>query len=451
MESVGVYKLLQEAGRGAFGVVYWAENTITGQKTALKILSGKQAQRELAGLIRYRECRHANLLQIHHIDRLPDGRLFYTMDAADNCAASGYEADTLANRGQLAAEELRQIILHILDGLEVLHNKKLIHRDIKPENILFINGEPILGDIGLTANFSSASIAGTWQYLPPEVISGQRPPDASSDLYALSRVAYTVLTGYAPGKYPALPGKLPPEAANILEFCRLAGKNQVDIAACRKALTKKTVPFRRQLFTAAAAVAAVAVIGTLLIALPKRTPVPKALAPAVRSIQVQPAPVKLRSAKTTVVSAPAKSASGGSSAVNMFQPLTTDELKKALAELSAQYPEVPEELAKRADDLHSKTFMAYATKLQKLQENNLDNQLIDTEEKYARLRETDRLLQLASLTNSIDSHKRLVCSQRYRMHLDRLKSLYAQRQQLLEDLQQNPPPPDSNQAIYSFE
>ena len=306
-----------------------------------------------------------------------------------------------------------------------------------------------MGDIGLTANFSSASIAGTWQYLPPEVISGQRPPDASSDLYALSRVAYTVLTGYAPGKYPALPGKLPPEAANILEFCRLAGKNQVDIAACRKALTKKTVPVRRQLFTAAAAVAAAAVIGTILTAQPKQPPVPKTPAPAARSIQVQPSPVKLRSAETTVVSASAKPASGGSSAVNMFQPLTTDELKKALAELSAQYPEVPEELAKRADDLHGKIFMAYATKLQKLQENNLDNQLIDTEEKYARLRKTDRLLQLASLTNSIDSHKRLVCSQRYRMYLDRLKSLYAQRQQLIEDLQQNPPP-DSDSALYSF-
>ncbi|MBQ9501614.1 MAG: hypothetical protein IJU70_05615, partial [Lentisphaeria bacterium] len=61
----------------------------------------------MEGLIRYRECRHANLIQIHHLDRLPDGRLYYTMDAADDRGTDGkYTPDTLAARGKVQAAEL---------------------------------------------------------------------------------------------------------------------------------------------------------------------------------------------------------------------------------------------------------------------------------------------------------------------------------------------------------
>ena len=155
--ALGIYRLLGKCGEGAYGEVFLAENTLTGGRFALKILDRARETRELEGLIRCRECRHENLIRIHHIDRTADGRLYYTMDAADNAAPPGapYASDTLASRlsgsGALPVAEVKKLVASLLAGLDALHGSGLVHRDIKPENVLFVGGVPVLGDIGLTA------------------------------------------------------------------------------------------------------------------------------------------------------------------------------------------------------------------------------------------------------------------------------------------------------------
>ncbi|MBP5639800.1 MAG: protein kinase [Victivallales bacterium] len=235
-DFIGPYHILSEAGNGSYGTVYLVENSLSGQTVALKVLHGKSEKRELEGLIRYRECRHPNLLQIHHIDRLPDGRLYYTMDAAHNRAPDGYEPDTLATHGKVPPKTLVPVISALLDGIEELHHHQLIHRDIKPENILFVNGKPVLGDIGLTAHSGHSSLVGTPCFMPPDVITGQRSPDEASDLFALGRVAYVALTGMEPFNYPSVPADLSADAASVLAFCRAASSPDATTASCRKAL-----------------------------------------------------------------------------------------------------------------------------------------------------------------------------------------------------------------------
>ena len=244
-DLIGAYRIISEAGRGTYGIVYYVENTLSGQRLALKVLHGKQEKRELEGLIRYRECRHPNLLQIHHIDRLPDGRLYYTMDAADNRASDGYEPDTLAARERVSPTELLPILNALLDGVQELHRHRLIHRDIKPDNILFVNGVPVLGDIGLMAQSGHSSLVGTPYFMPPEVISGKRSPDEASDIFAIGRVAYVALTGMEPFQYPQLPSDLPKDAAQILAFCRAANAANPTIDSCRQALSAQTVHKRK--------------------------------------------------------------------------------------------------------------------------------------------------------------------------------------------------------------
>ena len=140
---LGPYRLTAECGSGAYGRVFVAENTLTGQLVALKGISGggRQLERELQGLIRYRSCNHPNLLTVHHIDRLDDGSIYYTMDLADNLADSPneYLPDTLAKRleqrGPLSAECVRKLAEELLDGLEALHRLGLVHRDVKPDKL----------------------------------------------------------------------------------------------------------------------------------------------------------------------------------------------------------------------------------------------------------------------------------------------------------------------------
>ena len=99
-DVIGAYRLLEQCGKGSFGQVFLAENLFSGQTVALKLLTGtgKEMQKELDGLIRFRSCRHPNLLPILHIDKA-DNRLYYTKPPADNLTPrDGYSADTQAHR-----------------------------------------------------------------------------------------------------------------------------------------------------------------------------------------------------------------------------------------------------------------------------------------------------------------------------------------------------------------
>ena len=123
-DVIGAYRLLAQCGSGSFGQVFLAENLFSGQTVALKLLTGtgKAMQKELDGLIRFRSCRHPNLLPILHIDKV-DNHLYYTMPPADNLTpGEGYSADTLAHRlssrGPLPASEVMAMTVELLAAFQ---------------------------------------------------------------------------------------------------------------------------------------------------------------------------------------------------------------------------------------------------------------------------------------------------------------------------------------------
>lgn len=209
---IGGYTLLQQCGKGAYGSVFLAENILTKQQVALKIIpvSGRNYERELKGMSQYQSiCRRTNLLQIYHVEE-KDDFLFYTMDAADNYNSEGeYIPDTLAVRlsksGRLSPETVTQMAHELLDDLNQLHSKGFFHRDIKPDNVLWINGKATLGDIGLVTNSQNTVLAGTPGFIPAEVLAGIRPFEAEDDFYALGKTIYCALTGLPVSQYPAFP------------------------------------------------------------------------------------------------------------------------------------------------------------------------------------------------------------------------------------------------------
>ncbi len=249
--ELGGYRLDRCCGSGAYGTVYLASNLVTGKVFALKVIPmiGNSWEREQKALIRYKDCAHPNLLAIHHIARTDDA-VYYVMDAADNLTPGegDYTPKTLAHRinreHRIAADELRAIAAELLDAIDCLHRHGLIHRDIKPDNILWINGRAVLGDLGLLTGRDNVSVAGTFGFLPDEVIRGKRPAAESDDFYALGKVLYCALTGNASGDFPDYPAELP--------FLENASLIAATLAACQAPYLADAAAFRRALDPAAA-------------------------------------------------------------------------------------------------------------------------------------------------------------------------------------------------------
>lgn len=217
-------KLLAHCGGGAYGDVFYSED-ISGRRMAVKIISKKKLgdswARELKGVINYRKITEGapELLQIFHVEEDQE-HFFYTMEAADSVSKQEYSPDTLASRlnhGPLPQDDIFGILSSIFTGIKTIHDAGFAHRDIKPDNILFVKGVPKLGDIGLMSALTATStqVAGTLEYLPPEVRTAEGIESSSqkstkqNDLYAFGKVIYCAVTGREPQAWPTIPKELP--------------------------------------------------------------------------------------------------------------------------------------------------------------------------------------------------------------------------------------------------
>lgn len=237
---------LRLCGKGTYGAVYTAQDSILGRRIAVKCVHcppGSPAEREWHGLQAYVRQRlsHQNLLTIHAAAKNPVTQYFcYTMELADNCADStdDYLPDTLELRlnrnGAIPYNELLRIALALLDGIDALHRAQLVHRDIKPGNVIFIHGVPKIGDMGLVTNMTpEISLAGTPQYMMPEQLNHTGSLNGASDgidadLYALGKTIYCMMTGNRAKDFPALPAGLlsrHPELRKINKLVTAAASN----------------------------------------------------------------------------------------------------------------------------------------------------------------------------------------------------------------------------------
>lgn len=212
-------------GEGAYGKVWIVKNAI-GQWQALKVIylanfdnNTDPFDREFNGISRYKPIsdRHPGLLRVDFVSRKRQGYFYYVMELGD-ALTPGWERDPASYRPRdlatvraqapnkrLPVRECIRIGIGLSDALEFLHQQGLTHRDIKPQNIIFVNGEPKLADIGLTAEIRPPGVertfVGTLGYMPP---LPERPGTPQADVYALGMVLYVSSTGRAPTLFPEI-------------------------------------------------------------------------------------------------------------------------------------------------------------------------------------------------------------------------------------------------------
>ena len=201
--KVSHYRILQLVGGGGMGVVYKAEDLKLGRRVAIKFLPAEMASDPKAFERLEREARAASALEhpnICPIYELGDheGQPFIVMQLL--------EGKTLQERIEIAGQqeeplsknEVLDLALQIVAGLEAAHEKGIIHRDIKPANIFITSRhEAKILDFGLAKTVEP----------PPTTDNAQRPykvaepsasvtPDLAFSNLRLTRTGTTVGTAH---------------------------------------------------------------------------------------------------------------------------------------------------------------------------------------------------------------------------------------------------------------
>lgn len=205
-----VYRLQDEAGRGAMGVVYRAEDLRLGRTVALKFLPDELVQ-DPAILQRFRrEARvlaslnHPRICTLYGIDEY-DGRSCLVMEFLEGRSLR----QVLESGPALPLGQVLDISIQTADALAAAHEAGVIHRDIKPENIFITEqGRIKILDFGIAkvpakagdrnpeglSDTESGQMLGTIEYMSPEQVRGEEL-DGRTDLFSFGAVLYEMATG----------------------------------------------------------------------------------------------------------------------------------------------------------------------------------------------------------------------------------------------------------------
>jgi serine/threonine protein kinase len=104
----------------------------------------------------------------------------------------------LAAGTEQSLEGKAELLAQLARALVYLHRRGILHCDIKPSNVLCVVDDVKVLDFGIaTKAAKSDTLAGTVEYMAPELFSGE-PPSVESDLYSMGVVAHQLLTGKLP-------------------------------------------------------------------------------------------------------------------------------------------------------------------------------------------------------------------------------------------------------------
>ncbi|MEM9041898.1 MAG: protein kinase [Actinomycetota bacterium] len=198
------YRLVEEAGAGAFAVVWRGIQPSVDREVAIK-----QIRSELASqpdFIRRFEAEAHLVARIEHPHVVPLIDYWRDPDSA-YLVMRWLRGGTLERRlddGPLSMSEAMVLAHQIGGALSAAHAHGVIHRDVKTGNILFDEvGNAFLGDFGIaleaaeSAGPEAALSPGSPAYSAPEQIR-REPLGPEADVFSLGVVVFQCLTGSLP-------------------------------------------------------------------------------------------------------------------------------------------------------------------------------------------------------------------------------------------------------------
>lgn len=206
------YKILGILGFGGMGRIYVAEDMLTGEEVALKVLTERH-EVDASMLERLKLEAKAGLMLNHPkvVRTLEVGHTgavtYVVMEYVQGLTLH----EVIVTQGPIPWPQACDVIAQAAEGLHHAHKAGLVHRDVKPANVIVTSeGEAKILDFGLAllkddeeAEFALAMIfghdcLGTADYISPEQSLHSHDVDARADIYSLGCTLYFILTGQVP-------------------------------------------------------------------------------------------------------------------------------------------------------------------------------------------------------------------------------------------------------------
>ena len=231
---VGRFEVRNEIATGGFAVVLRAWDEELECYVALKILRGELAAdkgiqlRFLEEARLLRRIRSPNVVMVHDVGRLNDGRPYFVMDFADR-GTLAQRLERLCGTRRPDPQSVKALVNAVADGVAAIHEAGLVHRDIKPANTLFQHVrrgsvtlhptaveslEPhaalvgtdermLISDLGIAKDLlkhaaAATIVGGTPLYQAPEQGDPRAEITPAADVYAATAMLWHVLTGERP-------------------------------------------------------------------------------------------------------------------------------------------------------------------------------------------------------------------------------------------------------------
>lgn len=205
------YNIIDFIGKGQFGTVYKCENS--NGLFAMKIFNSDYVLEEYRRNEKdnriTREIKAMSIVDNDNVVKLMDSGSFsenrneyyyIVMEYIEGEDLSKYIKHNVLN-----IDEILEIFIQILDGLDAIHSKGIVHRDLKPQNILITKDKTIkLLDFGLSKLIDYTSLTSTGDnlgsplYMSPEQIKDSKNIDYRSDYYALGVILFELITKKSP-------------------------------------------------------------------------------------------------------------------------------------------------------------------------------------------------------------------------------------------------------------
>lgn len=214
----GRYQITSRIGEGGMGLVYIADDEVTGEKAAVKFLHRHLLQNQ-EFVARFRQeaksagsFDHENVVKVISAGDSDDGVPFIAMDFCPGRSLRTF----LDELSPVPYDRVCRIGEQVLRALSEAHRNGIIHRDLKPDNIKvetrddgtdfvkvldfgvakFIGTEE-MSEMSGAVKTKTGVVFGTPKYMAPEQILGD-PVDGRSDIYSVGAILYEMLSGHPP-------------------------------------------------------------------------------------------------------------------------------------------------------------------------------------------------------------------------------------------------------------